>query len=303
MWVEARGRLVKKGWELDNLKDLARVVREAGNIAGKPNVQRPRWGARLPFFGDISAKRRADMVYFVGCVASFYPMVQDIARCFARTLALAKLDFTLLGGEEKCCGYPLISAGHLDQAILQMKQNIQAVRETGAQTLVVTCPGCYRMWKHEYHRLTGESLEIEVFHSTELLWQLIRNSRIQLGTLDNAATYHDPCDLGRVSGIYDPPRSIINSVRGIDYIELEENRERSVCCGSGGDLLSSNQELSLALARKRLDQAHNAGVDTVVTACPSCVRGMTMAKTAAKMQLAVLDIAQFAWKAARKQDG
>ena len=240
------------------------------------------------------------MIYFVGCVTSFFPTVQDIGRSFARTLAAAGVDFMILGGKEHCCGYPLISAGHPDQAVSQMRHNIEAVRATGAGTLLVTCPGCYRMWKHEYERLTGEHTGMEVFHSTEFLWDLIKMEQIRLGELSGLFTYHDPCDLGRVSGIFDAPRSIINAVGGIGFVELDQSRHYSVCCGSGGDLLASDQELSLAIARRRLDQVQDKGAETVVTACPSCIRGMIMAKMTAKKQVNIIDIAQLVWKAAIK---
>jgi Fe-S oxidoreductase/FAD/FMN-containing dehydrogenase len=302
LWVQSRNRLVQQGQELDSLKALSGVVTETGNIAGKPNAQRAQWAAKLPIYEEISRKRRAGAVYFVGCVTSFYPTVQDIGRSFARTLASAKIDFTVLGGEERCCGYPLISAGRLDQAVSQMRRNIETVKKIGADTLLVTCPGCHRMWKHEYERLTGERTGIDVFHSAEFLWQLIKTDKIRLGELGGLFTYHDPCDLGRVSGIYDAPRSIINSLKGIGYTELEDSRQFSACCGSGGDLLASHQELSLAIAQKRLDQVQQTGADTLVTACPSCIRGLIMAKMSAKRQLNILDITQFVWKALEKCD-
>jgi Fe-S oxidoreductase len=295
MWLEARERLVRQGLELDSLKALAVVVEETGNIAGKTNSQRQQWAARLPMYKEISSKRGAEAVYFVGCVTSFYPTVQDIARSFARTLSKAQVDFMLLGGEEHCCGYPLISAGHTDQAVSRMKHNIRAVKATGGQTLLVTCPGCYRMWKHEYQRLTGEHPGIEVLHASEFVWRLIKKGRIRPGRLNGLFTYHDPCDLGRVSGIYEAPRLILDLIG--EYVELEESREYSVCCGSGGDLLASNQDLSLSLAQKRLDQVQQTGADTVVTACPSCIRGMIMARTAAKRPMNILDITQIVWKA------
>lgn len=159
------------------------------------------------------------------------------------------------------------------------------------------------MWKHEYGRLTGESQAIEVFHSAEVLCWLIERGSIQLGESKGRFTYHDPCDLGRVSGIYDALRSIIKAVPSIDYVELEENRQFSACCGSGGDFLTSNQEMSLAVARRRLDHAQEVGADTVVTACPSCVRGLAMGKTAAKVQINVQDIAQFVWKTIKRRGG
>lgn len=297
LWVETRARLARKGVEIDSLQSLVHVIRDTGNIAGKANEQRQQWAARLPEYKEISARQRAKTVYFVGCVTSFYPTVQDIARSFVRTLASARCDFTLLGGKEVCCGYPLISAGRVDEAASLMKQNVESVRETGAQRLVVTCPGCLRMWKHEYKRLLGEDPGLEVVHSTEFLLELIKEGKVRLGMLPGLFTYHDPCDLGRVAGIYDAPRSIIGAIPGIRFVELEENRRYSACCGSGGDLLASNQDLSLAAAARRLDHVEQSGAGTVVTACPSCVRGLIMSKTASKRPVNIMDIAQLVWKA------
>ena len=297
LWVDTRARLARKGLTIEALQSLVHVISQTGNIAGKPNEQRQHWAARLPEYKEISGRQRAKTVYFVGCVTSFYPTVQDIARSFVRTLASAGCDFMLLGGGEVCCGYPLISAGRVDEAASQMRRNIASVRETGAERLVVTCPGCLRMWKHEYRRLTGENPGIEVVHSTEFLWELISEGKLRLGGLDGLFTYHDPCDLGRVSGIYDAPRSVIGAVPGIRYVELEESRQYSACCGSGGDLLASDQNLSLAAAGRRLDHVERSGAATIVTACPSCIRGMIMSKTAAKRPVNIMDITQLVWKA------
>ena len=120
--------------------------------------------------------------------------------------------------------------------------------------------------------------------------------KLRLGGLDGLFTYHDPCDLGRVSGIYDAPRSVIGAVPGIRYVELEESRQYSACCGSGGDLLASDQNLSLAAAGRRLDHVERSGAATIVTACPSCIRGMIMSKTAAKRPVNIMDITQLVWK-------
>jgi len=223
--------------------------------------------------------------------------VQDIARSFVRIADHAGFDVTLLGGEEWCCGYPLVSAGHTDAAAASMRHNIEAVAATGLKTVVVTCPGCYRMWKEEYFHITGERPDVEVLHSTGFISRLIKGGCISFKDMDMSVTYHDPCDLGRLGGIFDEPRSILGKIPGFRLSEFRDNREHSNCCGSGGDLLASNQELSLGIARRRLDEALEIGAGTVVTACPSCVRSLTMAKNAGKMPLGVKDITQVVWEA------
>jgi len=302
MWIDLRSDLVGKGMELDCLKAVATVVNATHNTAGKPNDQRTNWARRVKLRPDAE-KTQGRIVYFTGCVTSFFPMVQDIARSFVGIADEARFDVTLLGGEEWCCGYPLISAGHKDDAAAAMRHNIEAVKAQGAKTLVVTCPGCYRMWKEEYFHITGERTGVDVLHSTEFIMQLIRDNRISFSELDRTVTYHDPCDLGRASGIYDEPRSILRSIPGLRVSELWDNREYCSCCGSGGDLLVSNQDVSLGIAKRKLDEVLATGAAAVVTACPSCVRSLTMAKNANKMPIGVADITQLVFEAMVKTGG
>jgi len=302
MWIDLRSDLVGKGMELDCLKAVAAVVNATHNTAGKPNDQRANWARRLRLRPD-DHRTQGRIVYFTGCVTSFFPMVQDIARSFVRIADEARFDVTLLGGQEWCCGYPLISAGHRDAAAAAMRHNIDAVKATGAKTLVVTCPGCYRMWKEEYFRITGERTGVEVLHATQFIMGLIKDNRISFSDLDRTVTYHDPCDLGRASGIYDEPRSILGSIPGLHVSELRDNREYCSCCGSGGDLLVSNQDLSLGIAKRKLDEVLATGAAAVVTACPSCVRSLTMAKNANKMPVGVADITQLVFEAMVKTGG
>jgi len=156
------------------------------------------------------------------------------------------------------------------------------------------------MWRDEYYNTTGQKPPFDVTHSTEFIVRLIEQGRIKLGELNERITYHDPCDLGRNSGIYEEPRYIINKIPGLKLTELDDNGEYCSCCGSGGDLLASNEDLSLDIARGKVNEVLDTGVQTLVTACPACVRAITMAKTAEKAPFNILDITQLVWKAMQK---
>jgi len=178
-----------------------------------------------------------------------------------------------------------------------IRYNVERMKGTGAKTVVMTCPGCYRIWKEEYEKLTGERQPFEVLHATEMLARLIEEGRLSPQGFEGEVTYHDPCDLGRNSGILDEPRYIMKKIPGLNLVELEHNREYCTCCGSGGDLLASNQELSLTIARNKVEEIKTTGAQTVVTACPSCIRAIHMAKTQEKVRLNVMDITELLWKA------
>ena len=294
MWADLRCQLVKAGAGLDSLNGLSRTIEETHNLAAKPNDQRGRWVDRLNL---THRKKSAETVYFVGCVTSFYPMVQDVARSFALILDHAGTDFAIMGGEEWCCGYPLLSAGKGDAAVQHIEHNIGKMKEMGAKRIVTACTGCYRMWKQDYPRLTGKDVPFEVMHSTQVVAGLLELGKMRFDEIKAKVTYHDPCDLGRNAGIYDVPRYIISRIPGVEFTELEANREYCNCCGSGGDLLASNQSLSLEIATRKMDEIIRTGADSVVTACPSCVRALTMAKLAQRAPVKVLDICQLAWGA------
>jgi len=296
LWRDLRSDLVSKGFELESLKALTLTVNQSHNIAAKPNEQRARWTRKLSS-GEIGKKRTAEVVYYVGCITSFYPMVQDIACSFVQILTRAGTDFTILGGEEWCCGFPLMAAGHKEDAAISMRHNIDRISDMGAKTVVMTCPGCYRMWKDEYYEITASKPPFDVLHSTEFLSSLLEQRKISIKGLDANVTYHDPCDLGRNSGIFDEPRYVMSRIPGLGVVEFDENREHCICCGSGGDMLASSQSLSLDIAGRKLKEVLHTGAGSVVTACPSCVRAINMAKIATKADVGILDIAQLVWKA------
>jgi len=297
MWQGVRDHLVRNGLEMANLKSLTTAIVETHNMAGKPNEQRANWVSRLKLPYDLREKKTAEVVYFVGCVTSLFPMAQPAGRAFVQIMEALGIDFGIVGGEEWCCGFPLMAAGASDAAAECIRHNIERITATGAKTVVTTCPGCYRVWKDEYQEVVTQRHSFKVLHAVEFLAGLIEEGRIDIKGVEGNVAYHDPCDLGRNSGIFDEPRYIIDRIPGLELVELADSREYCNCCGSGGDLLASNQELSLEIAGRKVDEVLATGADTVVTACPSCVRAISMAKTAARVKLSVLDITEVLWKA------
>nr|HID59391.1 (Fe-S)-binding protein [Desulfobacterales bacterium] len=293
-WIDLRHYLWEHGIRSESLIKLQRLILDSNNLLGEPNEERMKWGQKV----DLAPVRRktSRVVYFVGCVTSFFPATQVIAQAFTRTLRKAGVELVFLNGDEWCCGFPLFISGMKQEAGEYIKHNIlkieDVMKETGAKDLVLTCPACYRMFQDGYREFIQQDLQFNVFHSTQYLAQLITEGRIQLGELGRRVTYHDPCDLGRNSGIYEEPRSIIRSIPGIDFVELTNNQERAYCCGSGGVLLITNREMSLEISAKRVGEVLETKADFLVTACPSCIRGLTMGRIRQKARFKILDITQ-----------
>jgi len=162
---------------------------------------------------------------------------------------------------------------------------------------VAACPSCYHTWKHDYPQHMGEPLGFEVLHETEFLVDLIQDRVFDLKPVNRVVTYHDPCDLGRGSQEYDAPRRIINSIPGVELVELAHNRENCLCCGGGGNLEMIDSKLSGEIAKAKIDEVAATGAQAVITACQQCVRTMNTYVRRNKLSLEVLDIVQLVQKA------
>jgi len=262
------------------------------NISDEDNSERGDWKDFLKEVPNhIYQKGRAEVLYFVGCVASFFPMVKKIPRNIVQILWSANVDFTILGGEEWCCGFPLIGAGVPEKVREMMKQNLEKVKNLDAKMVVFSCPSCYRTWQEYYNA------DFELLHSTQLIEKLIIEGAIRLGIVNTTVTYHDPCDLGRNGGIYDAPRKILKSIPGLTLVELENNHAQSICCGGGGNLEMADPNLSETLAWKKIQEIQRTGAKTVVTSCQQCIRTIKSRARRKKINLDVLDITELVLKA------
>jgi heterodisulfide reductase subunit D len=248
---------------------------------------------------DLYLKEKAEVVYFIGCVSSFSPAVQKIPEAFCQILTKANVDFTILGERERCCGFPLLLAG-IQKGVEKLKDhNIKTVRDIGAKTIIFSCPSCYHTWSHEYQK---DIQDVRLMHATQFLEELIRTQQVELtNRLTGTVTYHDPCDLGRSSGVYDAPRKVIQSIPGLNFVELAENRKKALCCGGGGDVEMYDNVLTARVAVKRAGQARDAGATLFATACQQCVRTLTNGVKGIEADIEVLDVIQLAWRSMSKE--
>ncbi|UCF56659.1 MAG: (Fe-S)-binding protein [Deltaproteobacteria bacterium] len=279
--------LVSEGLYPKIADTLARYVEENYNISNEDNGERDEWRELLKNVPEhVFEKEHAEVIYFVGCVASFFPLVQKIPVNMAGIMERAEVDFTILGGEEWCCGYPLIGAGMREKIKALMDHNLEKVRELGAKKIVFTCPSCYRTWKTFYQP------EIDMLTSSELLEYLLSQRKIPVKKINATVTYHDPCDLGRNSGIFDAPRAVLKSIPGIRLVELPNNRQLTMCCGGGGNLEMVDADLSGQVAKMKIEEILKTGADMVVTSCQQCVRTISTRARRQKIDLVVKDLTE-----------
>jgi len=285
--IAIRETMVEMGHYPKAAENVKKNLLSDHNISADDNEDRAEWVEDLVEIPEHGfQKDKAEVIYFVGCVSSFFPMVQKIPQNFVQIMVKGGVDFTILGEGEWCCGFPLIGAG-MSRELEKLKvHNVDKIKEVGAKSVVFSCPSCYRTWKELYET------DVELLHSSHLLEQLVKEKKIPLKELNLTVTYHDPCDLGRNSGVYEPPREVLKMIPGVKLVELENNREKTVCCGGGGNIEMVDPELSAGIAQKKIDEIQNTGADIIVTSCQQCVRTISTRARKQGIKLKVMDLTE-----------
>jgi heterodisulfide reductase subunit D len=287
LWISLRQDLVHSNVYPKKIDMIRENMGETHNVFGEDNEERTDWVEDMhspPDNGYI--KDRAEVVYFTGCTASYYPLAQKIPISLTEILDRGGVDFTLLGEEEWCCGFPLLGAGLMDIFEQFRDHNIEVIREKGAKEIVFACPSCYQMWKEYYPHV------FKITHASQYLANLIQERKIPLKNLSLTVTYHDPCDLGRGARVFDEPRDVIRAIPGVKLVELPHNRENCLCCGGGGNLEMTDAKLAADIAKTKIDEALSTGADAIITACQQCVRTMATYVRRNKIPLKVMDITE-----------
>ena len=212
--------------------------------------------------------RSQNVLYYPGCLTKF--VAKDLFDNYRRILRQVKIDFIELSSIELCCGSPALKAGYFKNFQELAEKNLKIFQDHGVAKIITNCPACFMIFKLEYPKVLGEKWNIEVEHITQKISQAFKNSKLEIkASAQGAATYHDPCHLGRQMGVYDEPREVIKKL-GYDIKEMILNKIESYCCGGGGGVQSNEPELAKRIAGDRLHQAQETGAPMLITSCPLC---------------------------------
>ena len=269
--IEAmRAEIVEQGMAPQSVRALAQQILETGNPYGEPPEAR---GARLS--ASFVSEKQADILYFMGCAAGYRHPAP--AQAALRLLEKARVSVMLLGNREPCCGLTLFSVGERKKAAELACRNVETLQATGVQEVIFSDAGCYRAFKKVYPEELEVSVPFKVYHITEYLERLVLEDRLTFKKkLEKKVTYHDPCNLGIQSGVYEAPRNLLGKIPGLKYIEMKKTRDKTRSVGVGGGFEFIFPEMAKELALKRIEEAKATEAEILVSACPAVEAHLTV---------------------------
>ncbi len=261
-----RSMMVEGGRVRPAVRDALESMFREGNPWGKPRATRGDWMKHQ----EVKVARpglAVENLIFTCCTICYDPRVQGIARQLSGLLNRLEIDHGFIGEGESCCGSEARCLGedYLFQEILE--ENTGFLNQFQAKRLVTLSPHCLATFRDYY-----PGLKMPVIHYTELLAGMLDKLGPLIGACSERLAYHDPCYLGKQSSIFEPPRDLLRALKGVELVEFNRSRERSLCCeGGGGKMWVETKSTSERLAETRIKDAKELGARVVAVACPFCL--------------------------------
>lgn len=227
---------------------------------------------KINTMADMQAQgKEPEVLFWVGCAGSFDARAQKVTKAFTKILQSVGIEFAILGDEESCTGDPARRAGN--EFVFQMLaiQNIETLNMYNVKKIVTACPHCFNTLKNEYPALGGN---YDVIHHTQYLNNLLNEGKLSIegGAFEGKKiTYHDSCYLGRVNGVYEAPRDVIQAL-DIELVEMKRCKTNGLCCGAGGaQMFKEDEEGDKRINIERAEEVLSTSVDGVAANCPFCI--------------------------------
>jgi Fe-S oxidoreductase len=236
------------------------------NPLGIGYASRGDWATSLSI-KTLAEDPEVDILYFVGCYASFDARNIKISKAFIKLCQAAGVKVGILGKEEKCCGEPMRKMGNEYLYQTLASENIERIKSYGIKKVVTSCPHCFNTLRKDYRDF---DFDVEVESYISFLDQLVSGGRISLKSDSFACTYHDSCYLGRHNNIYEAPRNLIRAAGG-KITEIKKNRSEAFCCSAGGGRILAEEKLGSRINIKRVTMAAETASPILVSNCPFCL--------------------------------
>jgi Fe-S oxidoreductase/nitrate reductase gamma subunit len=287
--AEFRRTLVSESRLDPKKKSFLDNIGRNGNPFGLPASDRQTWLTELGA-PTVAQNPKAEYLYWVGCQSSYDPRGKGVAKAMVKVMKAAGVDFAVLGAEEACTGEPVRRMGEEGRFQELVMRNLETLNKHGVKKVVVHCAHCFNTFKNEYPEFGAK---FEVVHHTELIARLIADGKITPGAAAGTVTFHDPCNLGRINGVYDEPRTVLESMEGLQLAEMKRSKVNGFCCGGGGANVWYEVPEKKKIGVIRAEEAVGTGAGTLAVACPFCITMFDDAlKAMGNDRMAIKDIAE-----------
>jgi Fe-S oxidoreductase len=323
---ELRMKMVEEGQVPPALAEVIDGLGKEDNMKQAKKADRAKWAQGVKV-KDLT-KDKAEVAFHAGCQYAFEEELWPIAKGGLQILVDAGIDVGIWGKEEVCCGGKAYSMGFANELTKYAEHTVEALKKAGVKTLVTPCSDCYSAFKVLYDKI-GQKLDVEVLHYTEYLYRLIQEGKIKFKkSVPLTVTYHDPCNLGRLSepwihwsgkevkklgqiicheppkkfrrgndGVYDIPREVLKSIPGVKLVEMFRVKESAWCCGAGGGVKEAYPDFAIFTAQERIKEANAVNAEALVSACGWCRKNFKDAVDAGPEKIEVYDIIELVQKA------
>ncbi|SDN01386.1 (Fe-S)-binding protein [Bacillus sp. OK048] len=302
--IDLRRYLVLTEGKLDADAQRAMTnIERQGNPWGLNRKERETWrevreDVEIPTVKEMNKKgEEFEYLFWVGSMGSYDNRSQKIALSFAKLLNEAGVKFAILGNKEKNSGDTPRRLGNEFLFQELATKNIEEFEKAEVKKIVTIDPHAYNIFKNEYPDF---GLEAEVYHHTEVLYELVRDGKlVPKHAVNEKITFHDSCYLGRYNDVYDPPREILKAIPGVQLVEMERNRETGMCCGAGGGLMWMEEETGHRINVSRTEQALAVNPSVISSGCPYCLTMLSDGTKAKEVEetISTYDVAELLEKA------
>jgi Fe-S oxidoreductase len=289
IFIAAREELVNEGIIPPAVRDYLKNIHINGNPYKEPAAERGKWAEGT----SCKPYHAQEYLFYVGCVGSCDERAKKIARSVGNLFLKSGLSFGILGEKEHCDGNEVKALGEAGLFQYLAEQNLAQFKEIGVKKIITLDPHAFNAFQKDYRELGAT---FEVYHYSQILAPLIQSRKIPLASYKARVTFHDPCYLGRHNAVYEAPRQILESIPGVELIEMQQNRANALCCGGGGgnfftDILGGGED---SPSRIRVRQALETGAQVIAVSCPQCAKMLDDALKAENLteRLEVLDVSE-----------
>lgn len=175
--------------------------------------------------------------------------------------------------EQTCCGQPAFNSGYWNHS---KEIGEKFIKEFPDDRYIVTpSASCAGMVKNYYSEMFHNSVlhneykmvRKNMFEFSDFLVNVLKIT--DLGAkLEGVATYHDSCAGLREYGIKREPRLLLEKVKGLKLVEMEDVE---VCCGFGGTFAAKFEPISVGMGEQKVDNAMATGAEYIISTDSSCL--------------------------------